>query len=225
MSAVRISGVLRPGALSVVRYSVGLVLSAAFNLGLVASLAELDRPTAEEDTHTAHRVAPSVVPPPPPPAPSTSNPTAAPSPTALPAAPPAPALDLPALADLGMGPGIPLDGLEGIGLDGLEDVPLGAATPPAAPDQPPQLASPPDTARFYPREAQRRRISGRTILRLEVGADGHVRSAEVLRSEPPGIFERNAVRAAMTFRFIPAQKKGRPVGARTRMEIKWQPRN
>ncbi|MEL7369592.1 MAG: energy transducer TonB [Myxococcota bacterium] len=214
-----------PGG-AIVRYAGGLLLSIGLNLGLIVSLAELGRPYIEEDKHEPHQVAPSVVQPPPVPEPVRSS-ASPPSPTPLPSAPSAPMLDVPAPSlDLD-GPGLAWTGLNNIGL-GRFDLPstdAPAETPSYAPDVQPQLSFPPDLARFYPSEARRRKIGGRTILAIQVNAKGQVTEARVLRSEPPGLFERAAQRAARHFRFEPALRQGRAVAAETRLELKWQPRS
>ena len=213
---------------SSIRYVIGLLMSVGFNVGLVVSLAELDRPAVDEDEHDQHRVRPSVVPPPPPP-PTAAAAASTPAATPLPAAPPAPNLDLP-------DPGLPSDGLT-LALNPLKDIGLGAfeglgtdrglapRSDDREPDVPPQLTVMPDLTQFFPQAALRRKLSGRSIVAVRVGTDGRVVAADVLRSEPPGIFERAAARAARSFRFIPARKKGRAVAARTRLELKWQLRN
>ena len=211
--------------MTVVRYALGVALSAACNAGLIFGLARLDRPVQDEDHHAAHRVRPSVVKPPPPTDTAADAPATEAAPTPLPATPPSPQLDLPAPGNLVDGPSLAGDGLQDIGLDGLEGLTArgGPAAPPG-PERPPQLTAPPDLAGFYPKAARRRNLGGRSIVAIDVDARGRVVAAEVLRSEPPGIFERAAVRAARTFRFEPAERGGKPVAARTRLELKWQPR-
>lgn len=208
----------------VFRYAIGLAMSVAFNLGLIVTLAELGQPQSTEDAHDAHGVAPSVVEPPPPITPTTpaaAQPTPA---TALPASPPAPNLDLPAPAELSDGPALQWGGLDNLGLQGLDTLSSRAGLEPVTegPEEPPQLAVPPDLTRFYPQAARRRKLGGRTIVALAIDAKGRVVEVNVLRSEPPGLFERAAERAARTFRFTPAQREGRAVAARTRLELKWQ---
>ena len=211
-----------------VRYGVAAVLSIGVNAVVVFSLAELDRPQAFADAHDEHRMSPSVVEPPPPVPPVKSRSAATNAPTALPEAPAAPALDLPQLAGPPDGPGLFLGGLDNVGLGdlatGLMPIRTDAAPSTTTPDEPPHLAVPPDLARFYPPEARRRRLGGRTILRIDVDPRGRVVAAEVLRSIPPGVFDRAAERAARQFRFAPARRNGRAVAGRTRMELKWQPR-
>ena len=207
------------------RYLTGLIFSVVLNLALIVSLAELDRPADAEDTHDAHRVAPSVVEPPPPEPPAKVSPAEPHAATALPTSPPAPNLDLPAPTELTDDPALAFDSLGNVGLGDLDVLTAGTGftdPEPTAPDEPPQLAVPPDLTRFYPQPARQRKLSGRTILALTVDDRGRVVGVKVLLSEPPGLFERAAQRAARTFRFTPATRAGRPISARTRLELKWQ---
>ena len=225
------SGVASPAptdgsGVTLVRYGVAVALSAAVNVGLVVSLAELARPATPEDPHQPHGVAPSVVAPPPPPETISRDVTAPPTAAALPAAPPAPNLDLPAPTELTNGPALAWGDLDDVGLgdlDGFASLTAGAqTTAPAPPDEAPQLTVPPDLARFYPAEARRRKLQGRTILGLTIDPSGRVIGVDVLRSDPPGIFERAASKAARSFRFQPGRRAGRAILATTRLELKWQ---
>ena len=215
--------------MSIVRIGASVALSGAFNVALIVSLAELDRPADDDDAHDPHRVAPSVIEPPPPPATKTAASPDTNSATPLPDSPPAPALDLPDPTDVGDGPSLAWGALDDVGLGDLDALALGrsAARVPKKPtsDQPPRMTIPPDLTNFYPSDARRRRLSGRSIVAVQVGADGRVRSARILRSEPPGVFDRAAVRAARSFTFEPAQRAGQAVAGRTRVELKWRLRN
>ena len=66
----------------------------------------------------------------------------------------------------------------------------------------------------YPADADRRRLSGKVRLQLELEADGRLSDIEVVSATPPGVFEASAVKALREARFAPAQKNGRPVRAR-----------
>jgi periplasmic protein TonB len=65
----------------------------------------------------------------------------------------------------------------------------------------------------YPREAFLRNIEGWVQLRLHINADGTVASAEVIAAEPPRIFNREAVRAVLRWKFRPRVVDGQPVAA------------
>ena len=60
----------------------------------------------------------------------------------------------------------------------------------------------------YPAKAYARRIEGHVKARLTIDAEGSVSHVEVLESEPPGVFDREAVRALYRYRFEPKKKDG-----------------
>jgi protein TonB len=101
-----------------------------------------------------------------------------------------------------------------------------AATPaPARPDPPPApvpappapsapvAAAPASRALLsrvqprFPEAALRRRLEGEVEVLLTVAPDGGVEAVEVLRAEPPGVFEREAVLAARRWRYAPAEAR------------------
>lgn len=215
----------------IIRSTLAFGLSGLINLSLVISLAQLDAPDEPEDDPMAQRVRPSVVPPPPPPEPARS-PAAQPPASATPflPTPQTPALDLPALEGLSDGPGLGELGLDNLGFDAAWTIesrlptPAAEPAPPTEPDQAPQITVVPDLARFYPHSARRRKLGGRSIVGVEVDARGRVQDAQVLESEPPGIFDDAALRAARSFTFEPARRGQEPVASNTRLELKWQPR-
>ena len=70
----------------------------------------------------------------------------------------------------------------------------------------------------YPREALIKGIEGWVRVEFTILEDGGVDAVEVVASEPRGMFERNAVRAIMRWKFKPRIVDGRPVrrlGAQT----------
>lgn len=73
----------------------------------------------------------------------------------------------------------------------------------------------------YPAEPDRERISGKVRLLLKIEADGRVSDIEVVSADPPGMFEVEAVEAFRTARFAPAEKNGRPVRARTLIQVEF----
>lgn len=202
-------------------------LSAAFNLGIVASLAHLGAIEVPDDLHRAHPVRPSVVEPPPPPARTSDRaPTPNPAPTAaqVPAAREPPPLALPPMATrtaafTGRLPFRGTDWAFDRGFDALvERDPRGGAE---LPSRRPQIVRTPDLSPYYPRTAQQSGVTGRSIIRVEVDARGVAHRVEVLQSEPSGVFEEAARRAGRAFRFAPALERGRPVRATTRVELVW----
>ncbi|MHB1403400.1 MAG: energy transducer TonB [Thiobacillus sp.] len=71
----------------------------------------------------------------------------------------------------------------------------------------------------YPSDADRRRLSGKVRLQLELEADGRVSDIGIVSASPPGIFDESAIKAFREARFAPAQKGGRPVRARVVIEV------
>lgn len=69
----------------------------------------------------------------------------------------------------------------------------------------------------YPAMAERRRLEGFVELEFTIGADGSVSELEVLRSEPEGVFEREALAAMERWRFAPPAA---PMRARRTLEFK-----
>jgi periplasmic protein TonB len=73
----------------------------------------------------------------------------------------------------------------------------------------------------YPRDAARARINGWVQLEVLVNADGSVRSAKVMGSQPKGLFEANAVAAVLRWRFKPKIVNGTPVAQRGSQRIEF----
>lgn len=77
-----------------------------------------------------------------------------------------------------------------------------AAAQPAVVAAPAEL--PPILAQFaprYPTQAQRRRLEGLVEVEFTVAGNGSVSKVRVVRSEPPGVFDREAVGAMQRWRF------------------------
>lgn len=55
----------------------------------------------------------------------------------------------------------------------------------------------------YPRNAARDGIEGWVQLELSIGPDGHVVSARVLESDPPGVFDSSALQAFRQWEYCP----------------------
>lgn len=60
----------------------------------------------------------------------------------------------------------------------------------------------------YPAKAYARRIEGFVKARLTINEEGTVSHVEVLESQPPGVFDREAVRALYRYRFEPKKADG-----------------
>lgn len=62
----------------------------------------------------------------------------------------------------------------------------------------------------YPRRAQERGISGHVLVEFTVTETGSVEDVVVILAEPPGYFERAAIRAAEKFKYKPKVINGEP---------------
>ncbi len=61
----------------------------------------------------------------------------------------------------------------------------------------------------FPESALRRQLEGEVELAVLIRADGSVASVEVLRADPPGVFDREALRAVQRWRYAPAATESR----------------
>jgi protein TonB len=71
----------------------------------------------------------------------------------------------------------------------------------------------------YPAAADRQQLSGKVMLQLKLEADGRVSDVDVVRADPPGVFEESAIKAFRAARFAPAQRNGQPVRALVLIEV------
>jgi protein TonB len=225
---------LRPGPLSV-------VLALAFAAATLAVVPAIRMLAAPPEDRVVVRDAPVVVAPPPrpdrlPPPPEEEEPQAKEKPVPrlvrgprVPDRPQDVRLDTTALAlplaslavDLG-------DVALHFGVENLKAGPVVAA--PRAPRRPPPPPRVPDrqaTAVFrpeptYPLHARQRGIEGFVELSLTIGADGKVKEARVLRSEPAGVFDETTRKAALRWRYEPAIRNGRPTTARKRQIVRFR---
>lgn len=98
--------------------------------------------------------------------------------------------------------------------------PSPAADASSAPTRAVAGALPPIIAQFpprYPPQAQRRRLEGMVEVEFTVRADGSVGDVRVLRSEPQGVFDREAIGAMQRWRF---QASGQEITARRVFDFK-----
>lgn len=63
----------------------------------------------------------------------------------------------------------------------------------------------------YPEHARKHNITGHVLLRFHLDEKGGVSQLQVVRSEPPGVFEEAALAAVRQWRFAPAMKNGRAI--------------
>ena len=64
---------------------------------------------------------------------------------------------------------------------------------------------------IYPQRAKARKIEGFVTARLTISKDGSVTDVDVVKAKPPGIFDREAVRAMYRYRFDPKVVNGQAV--------------
>ncbi len=100
--------------------------------------------------------------------------------------------------------------------------PAPVAPPPPAPaaataDSAPRLLSSP--APRYPRDAQRRGLSGTVLLRVHVGTDGAPIGIDLVQGSGSRELDRAAVEGVRRWRFAPAMRNGQPVEAAVQVPI------
>jgi protein TonB len=66
-------------------------------------------------------------------------------------------------------------------------------------------------APIYPSRALSRGIEGYVIVEFTVTKTGSVRDPFVVESDPPNVFDRSAMRAALKFKYKPRMVDGEPV--------------
>lgn len=96
----------------------------------------------------------------------------------------------------------------------------GSPTAPAAAVSDPKVLS--RIAPEYPAIAKHRRIEGWVELEFTVGVDGRATDIRVLQAMPSNVFNTAATRALARWKFLPAQRNGRPEAKRTRTRINFQ---
>lgn len=73
----------------------------------------------------------------------------------------------------------------------------------------------------YPLAAARNGIEGEVELEFTVLPDGGVADVRVVRAEPRGVFEQEAIRAILRWQFIPKRENGEPMAVRARQVIRF----
>jgi protein TonB len=87
----------------------------------------------------------------------------------------------------------------------------------------PQLLNRQVFDRFYPSIARARKMTGESVLELQISAAGTVEDAKLISSTPRGIFDKAALKGALNARFRPAMQEGRPVATMYRLRLDWTP--
>ncbi|MDY6943683.1 MAG: TonB family protein [Pseudomonadota bacterium] len=77
----------------------------------------------------------------------------------------------------------------------------------------------------YPIRARLDRIEGYVDVAFTITKQGRVTDIEVLRAEPPNVFERSALMALRQWRFEPRYRDGRPVEIRAMQRFEFQLRD
>lgn len=73
----------------------------------------------------------------------------------------------------------------------------------------------------YPPRALRAGIEGTVTVEFTITTDGSVTNIEVIKGEPPGVFDRAVVQAVSRWKFAPEIVNGQPVEKRARQDIKF----
>ncbi len=73
----------------------------------------------------------------------------------------------------------------------------------------------------YPKSALRKHIKGYVVVNLLIGEDGSVEIAKVLDSSPAGVFDGAALNGVRSWRFSPAQYKGKAVKIWAKQKIRF----
>ena len=74
----------------------------------------------------------------------------------------------------------------------------------------------------YPPRAYADQIEGTVVFSLLIDATGRVTKADIVRSEPPGVFDEAARRAIMRWQFSPATYQGKPTKYKGNKTIKFR---
>lgn len=71
----------------------------------------------------------------------------------------------------------------------------------------------------YPRDAQRRGLDGRVLLRIDVAADGTATNVDFVQRSGTPELDRAAMNAVRKWRFAPARRDGKPVASSVNVPI------
>ena len=75
----------------------------------------------------------------------------------------------------------------------------------------------------YPEGAQQMRVRGHIRMRVYINESGKIDAVDIIESDPPGVFEKAALRAILATKYIPARRNGRAVKNQKLIEIKFDP--
>lgn len=74
----------------------------------------------------------------------------------------------------------------------------------------------------YPVEALRNGLEGEVEIEFTILPSGRVTDLAIVRANPPGVFERSALRALQRWEFLPKMENGKPVAMRARQVIEFR---
>lgn len=74
----------------------------------------------------------------------------------------------------------------------------------------------------YPMRARSRRIEGYVVVQFTVTETGAVAEPEVVQADPPGVFDRAAVRAVLRWKYQPQMVGGKPASVVTYTKINFK---
>lgn len=218
-------------------------IAVVVNTIVIMGLAQMSHPKRPAHVvplavHRMREVSVETSPPPPPPVPSEQAATdirsLAPIQASTPI--PLPPLDLPAassLANLALPmtsnrdeflnlplhmPAFATVGIPDAGMPALSSGPAGPAL---AVDTPAECEAAFDLGRFYPAVASMRRITGWSLVRIAIEADGRVGKIEVMESSPPQVFTQATEHLARSLHFRPAERAGAAVASLVETRIQW----
>ncbi len=77
------------------------------------------------------------------------------------------------------------------------------------------------SAMEYPKSAMKKRIKGYVVVNLLIAKDGSVEMAQILESNPAGVFDNSALSGVRSWRFAPAKYKGKPVKVWAKQKIRF----
>ena len=97
--------------------------------------------------------------------------------------------------------------------------PMGMRTPPPPPLPPDAMPPPP------PPPDGDNNARGLVELRVLVGIDGHAKQVTIAKSQPAGMFDRQAVKAAWEWHFTPSMHDGKPIEGWVTLPMHFMSRN
>lgn len=77
------------------------------------------------------------------------------------------------------------------------------------------------SAMEYPKSAMKKGIKGYVVVNLLIATDGSVEMAQILESNPAGVFDSSALNGVRSWRFSPAKYRGKPVKVWAKQKIRF----